>query len=198
MTAGRAHREVHHIEISLNSIQQLFNSMDPAPFHERDLDQDAEEFLVGWAQEHPIEAPLKLILHLKEWPEGTPPPAWVEGAIHHYFADRARLNDQEFSRLMKVGRMSLLIGTLFLTACLVLAQVAAPLMSGLLQHVVREGLLILGWVAMWRPLQIYLYDWWPVRRRGRVLRKMSRMPVSVRIGQGKAGAHAGPARSGAP
>jgi hypothetical protein len=41
-------------------------------------------------------------------------------------------------------------------------------------------MLIAGWVAMWRPLQIFLYDWWPLRRRNRVFGKLSAMPVLVR------------------
>jgi len=32
---------------------------------------------------------------------------------------------------------------------------------------------------MWRPMQIYLYDWWPVRRRRRIYEKLSHMPVEV-------------------
>jgi hypothetical protein len=31
------------IEVNLNRLTQLFNSLDPSPFHERDLDQDAED-----------------------------------------------------------------------------------------------------------------------------------------------------------
>jgi hypothetical protein len=31
------------IEIRLSRPQQLFNSLDPSPFHDRDLDQDAED-----------------------------------------------------------------------------------------------------------------------------------------------------------
>lgn len=31
------------IEISLNRLTQLFNSFDPSPFHERDLDREAED-----------------------------------------------------------------------------------------------------------------------------------------------------------
>ena len=37
----------HRIEIYLDRIEQLFNSMDPSPFHEKDLDRDAEEFIVS-------------------------------------------------------------------------------------------------------------------------------------------------------
>jgi hypothetical protein len=40
--------------------------------------------------------------------------------------------------------------------------------------------LIVGWVAMWRPLEIYLYDWWPVRDRIQLYRRMARMPVELR------------------
>ena len=34
-------------------------------------------------------------------------------------------------------------------------------------------------VAMWRPMQIYLYDWWPLLRRSRIYAKLSHMPVEV-------------------
>ena len=39
------------IEISLSRLSQLFNSFDPSPFHERDLDPDAKEYTVGSAEE---------------------------------------------------------------------------------------------------------------------------------------------------
>ena len=51
--------------------------------------------------------------------------------------------------------------------------------AGTWAAITRESLTIAGWVAMWRPMQIYLYDWWPLRRRGRVYRKLSRMAVEV-------------------
>ena len=43
----------------------------------------------------------------------------------------------------------------------------------------RARMLIIGWVAMWRPLEIFLYEWVPVRRRCRILAKLSKMPVIV-------------------
>jgi len=38
------------IVVRLNAVGQLFNTMDPSPFHERDLDHDAEEFIVSSAR----------------------------------------------------------------------------------------------------------------------------------------------------
>jgi hypothetical protein len=52
------------IEISLGKLQQLFNSLDPSPFHDRDLDHDAEEYIVGWAEEFALPRPLKLFIYL--------------------------------------------------------------------------------------------------------------------------------------
>jgi hypothetical protein len=47
-----------------------------------------------------------------------------------------------------------------------------------------EGLTIGGWVAMWRPMEIYLYDWWPLRRRGTLLDGLSRVDVDVQAPAG--------------
>jgi hypothetical protein len=47
---------------------------------------------------------------------------------------------------------------------------------------VQESLIIVGWVANWRPIEIYLYDWWPIRRRRRLLARIAAAPVIVRAG----------------
>jgi hypothetical protein len=43
----------HRLEVRLSTLRQLFNSLDPSPFHEKDLDREAEEYIVGWANEYP-------------------------------------------------------------------------------------------------------------------------------------------------
>lgn len=171
---------VHHIELSLHDINQLFNTMDPSPFHEKDLDHDAEEFIVSWAQEFHRHEPVNLILHLEKLPEGHNAQRLVEDAVHNYFAYRARLNELEFKRLMKQGRLSLLVGLSFLIACFLVIELFVLKQPNLFPTFFKEGLTIAGWVAMWRPLEIYLYEWWPLRRRGQMFGKLSRMPVEVR------------------
>jgi hypothetical protein len=39
--------------------------------------------------------------------------------------------------------------------------------------------LISGWVAMWRPIQIFLYAWWPVRNLGRLYDKLSHLKIDL-------------------
>jgi hypothetical protein len=154
--------------------------MDPSPFHEKDLDHDAEEFIVSWAQEFNLHEPVDLIIHLERFLEGSDTERIVQNAIHNYFAYRARLIDLEFKRLMKQGRASLGVGLGFLLACFLLIEVAAPTPDNAVGGFLKEGLTIAGWVAMWKPLEIYLYDWWPLRRRGKIFEKLSRIPIEVR------------------
>ena len=174
MSATRPHR----IELNLRDMAQLFNSMDPSPFHERDLDHDAEEFIESWAREYPIDEPVALRVHLAEWPADDPH-VLIRDAVHNYFAYRAKLSDLEFRQLMKQGRTTLVIGIVFLATCLGLSRAVATIGVGSGSMLVRESLTIAGWVAMWRPMELYLYDWWPVRRRGRLYRKLSRMNIEV-------------------
>jgi len=172
------------IEVRVKEVSQLFNSMDPSPFHERDLDADAEEFIISWALEHPRAARLKLVVHLAKEPAEGNAAAMIREAVHHYFAYRARLNWLEFKQLMRQGRTALFVGLTFLAVCFGTGQFISRLGSSTWHELAREGLTISGWVAMWRPLQIYLYDWWPLRRRGAVFRKLSTMDVEVRIESG--------------
>jgi len=144
---------VHHIELNLQAIEQLFNTMDPSPFHEKDLDHDAEEFIVSWAQEYHRHEPVDLIIYLEKWPDSHHPVHLVSDAVHNYFEYRARLNQLEFKRLMKQGRMSLLMGVSFLLACLGAIELLPLKLTGTFAKFFSEGLTIAGWArcgSRWR------------------------------------------------
>jgi hypothetical protein len=172
----------HLIEVNVAEIHQLFNSMDPSPFHERDLDHDAEQFILSWAQEHPAHAPLKLLVHLGKAPDiASDPQTLIAESVRHYFAYRADMTRREFHQLMREGRVAMIIGVAFLLLCEFSAQ-SLPANQDTWHGMLRQGLTIIGWVAMWRPLEIYLYRWWPVRRLERVYQNLSVMQVEVKLG----------------
>ena len=177
-TAATDRGTPHTISLKLRDTNQLFNSMDPSPFIEKDLDDDAEEFIVSWAQELPPNSPIKLRIHLEQWP-AEDPKELIRTAVHNHFAHRAEIADLDFKRLLKQGRTSLIIGLLFLVCCLLLSRMLLGHAADAWAAVVRESLTIGGWVAMWRPMQIYLYDWWPLLRLRRTLSKLSHMPVEL-------------------
>ena len=169
----------NRIELSLRELAQLFDSFDPAPFHEKDLDRDAEEFITSWAREYPPDAPLVFRLHLPPDQRRFEPEKTVQSAIRNYFTYRAGLARLDVRRTLQQGRTSLVVGVLFLVFCMVAREVVRGLSDAEWLQVVEEGLLIVGWVAMWRPIELLLYDWWPLLRRRRTFENLSRMQVEV-------------------
>jgi hypothetical protein len=170
------------IRLRLRDLAQLFNSMDPSPFVDRDLDADAEEFIVSWARELPADPDLELVIELT-LPAALDRIAGVEDAVRRYFATRAAIKRLEFGQLMRRGRLSLAVGSVFLAACLVLVQVVARTNFGTAGDIIREGLTIAGWVALWRPLEIYLYDWWPLFEERRRLDRLAQIRVRIVMSQ---------------
>jgi hypothetical protein len=170
------------IELFLDKPEQLFNSLDPSPFSERDLDSDAEHYIVGWAQEFDRSVPLKLIVHLPGAVHKSRLTKHIPDAVSHYFAYRA-----ERRELLRIGWRSLAIGFFVLTLCFSVSQYVTITMSqSVIGGLLAESLLILGWVANWRPLEIFLYDWWPIERRRRLFKRLSGMPVEIRLSQQEA------------
>jgi hypothetical protein len=96
---------------------------------------------------------------------------------HH--ARHAKTRCHDLKRLLKRGRASLMIGLAFVAACLLGAEAIGKLQGSPVLMVARESLLIVGWVAMWRLLAIFLYDWWPLARWIRVYRNLSHAHVHV-------------------
>jgi hypothetical protein len=168
------------IEVRVADLNRLFNAMDPSPFREKDLDPNAESFIVDWARELPGDGSLALLVYV-DGVTGAPDEVGIlrEG-VHEFFADRAREARGRLRRLLRVGRVSLAIGLAFLAVSIVAGDALARTervghFGGLLQ----ESLLIGGWVAMWRPLEIFLYDWWPVRAEARLYDRLAAMFVRI-------------------
>jgi ABC-type spermidine/putrescine transport system permease subunit I len=162
------------IEVRVEDIAQLFHTLDPFPFRERDLDKEAEEYIVGWARELAANQPIKIVVHFPETEDQSKAARELGEAFRRFFAHRADGLQRDLNELFRVGRRSLAIGVLILIACLAAAHlVAGYLVEPPFQRLVEESFLILGWVANWRPLEIFLYDWWPLARRRDLYRRLA-------------------------
>jgi hypothetical protein len=169
------------IEVHVGELRQLFNSIDPSPFRNRDLDPGAEEFIVGWAKDLPRDASLALVVDLDRQ-AGLPDEAAVlRDAIHEFFNQRAEAYRRRLRELFRRGRTSLLIGLTVLAAAIALGDFLANLLkTSRIGEILRESLTIGGWVSMWRPLEVFLYDWWPIRNEARLSDRLASMPVRIR------------------
>jgi len=168
------------IEVHVSDLMELFNSFDPTPFHKRDLDPEAEKFIASWAREMPARAPLGLRVHVDRMPEAGDATATVRTAVRDHFARQADATRQRLRQLLRIGRTSLIIGLAVVAGSIVIGDALETMLRGTgFGGVVRESLLIGGWVAMWRPLEIFLYDWWPIRAEARLFDRLSAMTLTV-------------------
>lgn len=165
------------IEVHIQDLSQLFDSWDPSPFCDRDLQEEAEDYILESSSELPLPL-VGIVIHMDK------PPDWpaeaVEAAVNRHFLRKRDRTGRELSDLLRRGWISLAIGLAFLLSLLILGEAfTAQLPAGPIAAVLQESLLIGGWVAMWRPLEVLLYDWWPVAGRRRSYAKLARVPIHI-------------------
>jgi hypothetical protein len=167
------------IEIKLQSLMQIFNSFDPAPFHEKELDANAEVYIYNSVAEFPLKKPLELIIHLPPSEIDTETGETLKKAIKNHFLYRSLLTDIELRRVLQRGRRNLAIGVVFLFLCLLVIGLLSTVEGSLFKTMLSEGLTIIGWVAMWEPVNIFLYGWWPLIQKKSFYNKIIAMDVKV-------------------
>lgn len=167
------------IEVRLNAVRQLFNTLDPSPFHEKDLDSAAERYLVSAVEELPADAAFKVVVHLPATELATEQAQLLPEAIHNYFAWQTSEVRRRLRSHLREGRDALVMGALFLALCVAISAFVGSRLTGLLADFLSEGTLIIGWVALWRPVDLFLYAWRPLRRQWRNLERIAGAPVEL-------------------
>jgi hypothetical protein len=175
---GGAAEQSGVLNLYLADSRQLFNSMDPAPFHQRDLDTEAATYIVDWAREVPTGRPLSLVLHLGRAASPDESLEILRKSVHDHFRRRAQATRRQLQQLLRQGRYSLAISLVFLALVIVVGESVASVISrASIVALIQDSLVIGGWVALWHPLNIFLYDWWPIRAEARLFERLSTMDV---------------------
>ena len=169
------------IDIRIGRVENLFQTFDPAPFRDRDLDPAATQYIVDWARELNRKVPLAIRLHVQEPGQESEAAKQAIGAVHSYFEHRAQLAENELRELFRMGRIYLAVGLLILVLSLIGAEFIVNVFGeGASVSIIAESLIILGWVANWKPLETFLYEWWPIRREVALFRRLAAADVTLR------------------
>jgi hypothetical protein len=148
----------------------------PPPFKGAVLTPDAESYIVREAKQVPSQQPIHLVI------ESAKPLDVDSGQIiAAYFREAAEIESQNISELFRSGRKALLIGLLTLSLCLFLAwYFTYHVTQRPMTRLIQESFVILGWVSMWKPIEIFLYEWLPLARRRRLFLRISSANVTSR------------------
>jgi hypothetical protein len=168
------------IEIFVDDPQQLFQSFDPSPFHKRELDDRAEAYLVQRARALPQQQPRVLVIYVDRPAVSEDDRVMVATAVRRHFERRATAARCEMQQHFRQARATLVVALPVLAVALIGSEVAAQRLAGSpFHHLLRESLVIGGWVAMWQPLELFLYEWWPIRDRRRLYERLSASEVRL-------------------
>ena len=166
------------VNIRVRNLGQLFNSLDASPFWDRDLDVQAAEFIEEEFREDRAVAVWHLHVHASE---GEDLAGDLQPAVEHYYTRMAHSTGLRLHEQLRLGQLALLGGlTIFvlsMSARSILALVAPHGLSRLLD----EGLIILAWLALWRPVETLLYGWVPLYRERRLYQRLAAVKVTVRM-----------------
>lgn len=175
----RMEGDTHCIDVRLNTIEQLFDNRDPAPFRERDLDPDLVEYLFAAGEDLGSLGPYKIVF----WVATPCQPVEIETGYRAHFLYELQRIDRRRRRHRRTGQVALLLGVTLLVIILSASELLAGYPNRLIAAF-REGLAILSWVVLWRPVEVLIYDWLPVRRERKIMARLHEAPVDVRQAKG--------------
>lgn len=164
------------IAISVATVTELFHALDPAPLPTRTLEGGAESYLVARAGSHASTALLRLVVHFPESLRLLTADATV--AIHEHFRRAHAHGEWAFRRRRRVGGVTLAVALGVLAGSFWLRGLLSGIEGPALAEGLGEGLLILGWVAMWRPVEILLFEHWESHLDRATLERLASAPIA--------------------
>lgn len=167
------------IEINLSSAIQIFNTLDPSPFFEKQLDDDAENYIVGTVRDFPGKTPFAIVIHLPKECAGSEESRVIPDAIRNHFRYKALAEDRRFRQRVSYGRFTLFVALIFLVASISVSRAFTQLGDGLVFHVVAEIFTIAGWVALWTPVTLFLYELYPIIQAKRTYERISTFEIEI-------------------
>jgi hypothetical protein len=170
------------VDIRLAGIEHFFDGRDPAPFRQRDLDPDLADYLRDAGDDLLREKHLRIIF----WLERACQPGEIEEAFRAHFEYENERIARRGKQRRRTGQIALVLALVLLSGLLSLSRLVESTVPGFFGAVLKEGLVIAGWVVLWRPVEILLFDWIPERHQRLVVDKLLQAAIEVRMGQGPA------------
>lgn len=163
------------LRVEISELRELFE----VPAYDPLARRFEREPAIERALEQLEAAPLARTLEIVTAAPGTPSPDEVRAAIVAYCAAERREAERSVKLTRRRGRQALWIGLPVLAVCLAISGLSSSWSNAALASLISNSFVIAGWVAMWRPAELLLYDWWPFAQRARLLDRLARLEVRV-------------------
>lgn len=169
------------ISLRIDTTEQLFNNFDPAPFRERELDPQAERYILSNCEDLPLNQSVWLEIYIPADKLQLVDAQQLEQTIRHHFVTQTEDKAAELKKGLRLGRKGLLIGFLIFLVCTLtgLALMAAFPNSRFILTL-EQSLVVFAWVLLWRPVEILTYDRWPLKNEYQQLKRLTQISVKIK------------------
>lgn len=182
-TRYRTEGGVPCIDVRVQRIEQLFDNRDPAPFRERDLDPEVAQYVLDAGADLASRTSFSIVF----WLEQPAPNNEIEHAFKAHFEDVITRLRRRRRRERRSGAVMLPLGIAIVLVLFTLAQLIGAAVPGTIGAGLKEGLVISSWVVLWRPVEILIYGWIPLRQERRLVERLLAAKLAVRIGKPSVG-----------
>ncbi len=183
-----ANAPVSTVSMHVRQLLQLFNSLDPAPFWDRDLDPAAATFIEQEFSDRRRDR--HWVLEVTTAETGELSARDVQQAIKVYYERMAMSASKRLREKLWIGQWALLVGVGVFVLCMVTLQSLQQRYAQRAPQLLAEGLVVLAWVAIWIPVEQLFYDLAPLLRERRFFRRLSLVRVHLRSAAASAPADA--------
>ena len=148
------------IEVRIGTIGQFYQTLDPSPDLEKDLNPDTVEYLIDTTEEmknQKEEVHIDLYLEYSLF-QNNELKSRMEKSIPAYFSRRVDILEHKHRMSHKKARKNLIRGLAFLIVCVALSVILTNFVDNALVYAFGQSLTVIGWVALWNPAEFYLYN----------------------------------------
>lgn len=156
-------KPVHEIRIYLDEIDHLFKAPDFDPFANQPVFTSGLESAANEVKMASRRSLHRLVLYLPGEKINAKLEATTRKALDNFCSYRLEESQREVTLLRWEGFEALQTGLIFMAVCLFISLYIREFQGipEYLRTFISEGLSIVGWVSMWKPIDIFLYQWWP-------------------------------------
>lgn len=173
------------IDVHIETSDEFYNHLDPSPEDQKDLDEETELYIQNAVEDLTAEERkrAKIVLYLSsDLYRNVTGRRSMEQAVTANFAYRLTQELRKYEFALERGKRYLIRGLIFLVGCLLLSSILSRIFIGSeINLAFAQSFVIIGWVALWKPVEFYLYDRRDLLDDLEILEALSKIPVETRL-----------------
>ncbi len=168
------------IDINVENLNELFHYLDHSVLHKKDLDPNVEQYIFESVEELK-DSKKKIVIFCQNGCEEQEQIEKAEIGVKLYFHYRYNFYYGHLKSKLYQGISSIILGTIFLFLYVIVGEHSDIVKTNdLFKGVIEEGLLIMGWVALWKPIEILLYDWRVEFNKFKIYKEIIKIDISIK------------------